>query len=318
MEVSFQKATYRNRIFAFAVDFFLFLITILFLMIASNKIVTNLTFYKNANAAINQLEVSSHLYVERKDGNVQLMCDFYQINEEDDYQKYSEKFDSALTSFFTDPAFFTDPEEGMKTYNLLKIPEGNTQSELFMYSDSSHTTVVNKDTATYKDLYDFYCDIMADEAVKYVTSSDIYLNNSKTIIYSFVFLEALIPIVVSSLIYELIIPLCISRGKKTLGKLMFNIAVVDNRGLSCPWPRFLCRYLLKLIVETLLSFVAILIPVIVSFTMFILSKTGQSFHDYVTNTYVIEAPLKSICKTEEEYYKKHEHDKNFTLKAHEE
>ena len=138
MEVVFEKATYRNRIFAFAVDFFLFIVTALFLMMGSNAIVRNQGFYKEANAAINNLELSSHLYALRADGNAQLMCDYYTINEEEDYKKYSEKFDQALTEFFSDTSFFTTSEEGMKIYNELKIPEGETQSKLFIYEDSTH------------------------------------------------------------------------------------------------------------------------------------------------------------------------------------
>ena len=181
MEVVFEKATYRNRIFAYALDFFLFIVTALFLMIGSNAIVRNQSFYKEANTAINNFELSAHLYALRTDGNAQLMCDYYDIKEEEDYKKYSEKFDQALTEFFTDPAFFASSEEGLKAYNLLKIPEGESQSELFIYSDSTHTSIIAKDTASYQDLYKFYSDVMSKEASKYVTSNEKYIKNSQTI-----------------------------------------------------------------------------------------------------------------------------------------
>ena len=51
----------------------------------------------------------------------------------------------------------------------------------------------------------------------------------------------------------------------------------------------------------------------ISFSMFVFSKLGQSMHDYIAATYVVEAPLKSICKTKEEYLLKHQHDESFVL-----
>lgn len=315
MEASYKKASYRNRLFAYALDLLLMIVTALFLMLGAHPIVTNSDFYKEANSNINQLEMSTGLYVERSDGVVQLMCDFHAIQVDGDYELYANKFDQVLTEFYSNSAILSEigVENGMEIYNNYKIPEGQTSSKLFIYKDASHLEIIPQETATYKDLYNFYCEIMSNTASKYVMSLDEYISNSRVISLSFIFLELALPIVISSLIYELVIPLCLRRGKKTLGKLIFKLSVVDARGLSCTWTRYILRYLLLLFIETIMSVVALLIPLIVSFSMFVFSKAGQSFHDYVTNTYVVEAPTKSICLTEDEFRKKVKDDENFTL-----
>ncbi len=313
MEVTYSKAKYSTRLFAFALDFLLMLITTLLLMLGSRQIVSNSSFYKEANQNINNIQLASHLYVENDKGIATIMSDFYIANNEEEMKELNTKFDNALTLFYSDPAFFdqTDPKDGLYLYNIQKIPNGSS-SDLFIYEDSSHTTIVAKSTATTKELYDFYCNAMNGKALQHLNNSNDYISNSKIISLSFIFLILLVPVVVSIIVYELIIPTCLFRGKKTLGKLAFKLAVIDVHALSPRYPRFLARFGLVLL-ELLLSVVTFMIPVIISFSMFVFSKRGQSFHDYVTNTYVVEAPWKSICITKEEMINKQTKDSKFVL-----
>lgn len=315
MEVSFNKPKYSTRLWAFGFDLICMIVSTLLLMLLTMNIINNVPYYKNANENINNIQAASHLYVKRSDGSLQLMCDYYVINEEKDYVKYNKMFDDALTSFYTDPTFFDqdDPKSGLYLYNIQKIPEGQNYSSLFLYSDETKTTIIENLEVAPSRFYDFYCTAMSEDAVRFMVDNEIYYESSRTITLTFIFVILLVPIVLSTTIFELIIPLCLSRGKKTLGKLVFKLSVVDVRGLSCSYKRYIFRFLLLLVIEVVLSIPAILIPIIVSFTMAVASKTGQSFHDYVTNTYVIEAPMSSICKTKEEYLKKHSHDTQFEL-----
>ncbi len=314
MEVEFKKASYKNRLFAFAIDLFCMVVTALGLMSSANAISRNFPYYKEANNNINNLQLQSHLYETRKDGTAQLMCDYYNPSTEEEYKELNPQFDEALTTFFSDPQFFDqdDPKSGLYLYNIEKIPEGQTSSTLFIYEDETHQKIIPQESAGAKELYTFYSNVMANNAYKYLINNEIYIKASRTINLNFIFFDLLLPIVLSTTIFELIIPLCFSRGKKTLGKLAFKLSVVDVRGLSCPWPRYLLRFTIFLFLEIIMS-VVLFIPLIVSFSMMVFSKRGQSFHDYVCNTYVVEASSSSICKTEEEYIAKHNRDVNFSI-----
>ena len=143
-------------------------------------------------------------------------------------------------------------------------------------------------------------------------SNDEYMNINRNITLIFVFVELLIPILVSIIIYEFLIPVFDTHGKRTLGKRIFKIGIVDSRGLSPTFARFLCRFLLFLFAEVLLSVVALLIPIILSFTMVTFGKAGQAFHDYITGTYVVDISQDFICKNEKEYHDKHNLGEKFS------
>lgn len=315
MEVSYSLPKYRTRLFSFFFDLMCMVIFALLGVFAMQAIMNNVPYYKSANQTLNRLQLESGLYVERKDGTTKLMCEYYRVESEEQYAEYNKMFDDALTAFYTNPKFFdqTDPKSGIYLYNTLKIPEGQSESKLFIYEDESKTTIVEKPDAAKNLLNDFYIQVMSEKAVAYVVNNIEYVSATKTITMTFIFIILLVPIVLSVFIFELIIPLCLRRGRKSLGKLIFKISVVDARGLSCPLPRFLARFGLFFVVEVLLGIVTFAIPLIVSFTMMVFSKKSQSFHDYVSGTYVIEAPMSSICMNEEEYIKKHEKDEQFVL-----
>ena len=191
----------------------------------------------------------------------------------------------ALTEFYTNPTFFNqdDPNDGLALYNQQKLNSG-----YFIYSDDSHTSIVKKGDKTYAETYVVYAKLMKEDAVTYLMKNNTYISNTRTINLSFIFLILLLPIVISVTIFEFIIPLIFRKGRKTLGKLLFKLAVVDKRGLSPSFWRFTARFAIFLFFEVLLSAVSFLIPLFVSIGMFAFSKTNQSFHDYVTLTYVVD------------------------------
>lgn len=315
MEVVFNKPKYRVRLFAFLFDLLCMSILGVLLVFATQAIMNNVPYYKEANQNINEIQLASGLYIEREDHTTKLMCDYYQVESEDQYEEYNKKFDEALTYFYSNERFFdlSDPQSGLYLYNIEKIPEGQSESTLFIYADETHSSIVEKSGASKSSLYDFYCKVMSEKAVKYVINSDVYIKNSRTISLTFIFVTLLVPILLSVLIFEFIMPLIFRRGRKTLGKLIFKLSVVDARGLNCSFWRFLARFSIFLILEVLVGIVSFAVPLIVSFSMMVFTKTNQAFHDYVCGTYVVEAPMSSICITKEEYLEKVKRDSEFVL-----
>lgn len=290
-------------------------ITGVLLVFAMQAIMNHVPYYKAANDSINEVQLASGLYVERSDHTTKLMCDYYKVDKEEQYEEYNKMFDEALTKFYTNERFFdlSDPKSGLYLYNIEKIPEGQSESALFIYADESRTSIIEKSSASKSALYDFYTKVMAEKAIKYVINNDAYVSATKTISLSFIFVILLVPIVLSVLIFEFMFPLIFKRGRKTLGKLIFKLSVVDVRGLSCSFWRFLGRFSIFFFLEVLVGIVSFAIPLFVSFSMMVFTKTNQSFHDYICNTYVVEAPMSSICMTEAEYIAKKEKDEKFVL-----
>ena len=287
------------------------MVTSLLLVIASRYIVGAAPFYKKATNKINDIQMSSHLYEKNDNGDPIIKCDFYTIESVEDCQTYNPVLDQSLKDFYSDELFFdqSDPESGMALYTKQRLDTG-----YFIYTDDSHSDVAPKEDVGAQALYKTYSSLMKNDAVSYMSKNRDYIDSVKTINLSFIFLILVLPIVFSVTVFEYIIPLFLKRGRKTIGKLLMKIGVVDMQGLSPSLGRFTCRFLLFLFFEVALS-VAFFIPLIVSMTMFTVSKLGQSFHDYVSGTYVVDANMSRIHLTKEELLKARKEAENFELKS---
>ena len=303
--VELRKAKFSSRIFAFGADLICMVVVGLLLVVAAQFIVSNSPDYHQLTSRMDQIEIDSHLYA-RKDGESLIVTKAMEPEKETEeaYKTVAEIFDKRLKEFYSDPKFFdqTDPDSGMHLYDLQRIPEGQTYTDLFVRDE--HGDIVPSQTAKWVDLYKFYAERINHDGVAYIMANNEYMDASRTITLVFVFIELLIPIVLSILVFEFAIPVFDRHGKRTLGKRIFKLGIVDSRGLSPKLGRFVCRFLLFFFAEVLLSVVGLLIPIVLSFSMVTFGKAGQSFHDYVTGTYVVDVSQDIICKDEEEYYKK--------------
>ena len=70
MEVTFTKAKFSSRIFAFMVDAFLMIVTALGLVIGSRYLFGSMAFYQNATNKITEIQMASHLYYKDEKGNI--------------------------------------------------------------------------------------------------------------------------------------------------------------------------------------------------------------------------------------------------------
>ena len=300
MEVKFKKASFSSRLFAFGADLLLMIITALGLVLAAQAIMRNVPYYKAAGQKIKDIELQTGLYITTNAaGDVYSLADYYKPENVDQYKTYCDDMNNALTEFYKMEQFFSDTEWSQNHYVEMKL-----DSKLFIYVDETHTalTPVDESEASLKKMFTFYGRTIKEDATLYISKYPGYVESGKTLNLSFVFIILLLPVVLSVSIYEYILPLILKRGRRTIGKLLFKTAVVDARGLTPSFWRFTLRFLFFLIVEVLLSAVAFLIPVIVSFTMYIFNKSDQSLHDYVVGTYVVDCSDNRVFNSEEEFY----------------
>ena len=312
MEVTFTKAKFSSRVFAFMVDAFLMIVTALGLVLGSRYLFGSMDFYQTATNKIKEIEIASHLYYLDEKGDTTILCDHYNPDSEQKCAEYNPYLDQALSDFYHDSFFFdqSDSESGYTLYIKQRMDSG-----YFIYTDDSHTDVAPKDDVKASDLYDTYSSLMKHEAVSYVVKNGDYISSARTINLTFIFLILLLPISISVFIYEFIFPVIFKRGRKTLGKFLFKLGVVDQKGLSPSFGRFFARFILLYTLEILLSLVSFLIPLIVSTSMFFFSKNNQAFHDYVAGTYVVNCENSNIFMNKEEYLKTKGEAEEFKLKS---
>ena len=308
MEVEFTKAKYSTRVFAFSFDLLCMVISALLMILGSRAIVGELPFYKDALDTMQRVEIESGLYVETPSGNAMTLYEYYEPSDILDVTLANQNIDEKLQAFYANSEYFPE-NDGISLYNKAKLDSG-----YYVYEDDTHTNIVLTPNVDNNAVYEFLKSVCDNDAKQKMITNGDYISSVKTLNLSYVFLVLLVPIVLSIIIYEFIFPVIFRRGRKTLGKLVFKIAVVDSRGLTPTFGRFMARFGLLAIVELLLSAVTFCIPLIVSFTMLAVGKKQQSFHDYVAGTYVVDASTCNIFLNEKEYIEAHKKADEFELK----
>lgn len=298
-EVTFEKAKYGARLTAIAIDLVIMIILTLSGMIISQKIVKSTPYFQQAGETMNDVERKSHLYYEDQNHELTLISKYYIPTNDTEVIDVNQKIDNALNSFYKESMFFdqSDKNSGIYLYNKERIDSG-----YFIYQDSDNQIVVPKSSVSQNDLYAFYTNAMGTTALTYMMNYPGYVEAVKIINLTFIFIVFLIPLVLSVIICQYLFPLIFKRGRKTLGKLIMKIGVVDESGLSPSLGRFTIRFVFILFIEVILSLISFLIPLIVSFTMMLISKKNQAFHDYMTRCYVVSTSQQRIFLSKQEYF----------------
>lgn len=118
---------------------------------------------------------------------------------------------------------------------------------------------------------------------------------------------------ISFLIFYLLIPLLLKRGHKTVGMYLFKISYISVDALNISYKQFFVRFILEFFIGYLLSIFTFGLPLIVSLTMMHLSKAGQDFFDYVTNTYVVDSSKKDVYLDYSEYTQRQDMSKKASI-----
>ena len=309
MEVTFNKAKYSTRLFAFLFDLVIIILVGLALVLASHQILIRQDFFKTAGNKMDEINELSGLYRKNEQGVLTKLSEYYSPKDEVDYKQANSYLDATLKSFYASEEFFPN-HDGTEHYFKLALDTG-----YFIYTDESKTDIAAKEDADYKELYKFYCQTVAEDGPLFIMKYPGYVEATKVINACFIGLIIVAPITLTILIFEFIVPLIFRRGYRTFGKLLLKIAVVDSRGLAPKFWRFLLRFLIFLFLEILLSLVTFAIPLILSFTMAVFTKTNQAFHDYLVGTYVVDTTNTRIFYTEEEYKRRMKEASELEIKS---
>lgn len=314
IEIDYQKASTKAIFASNLFDGFAMLLLAFLLLLLNNFIFSKTPLGIQTKNQRDDIILSSYLY-EKKDDQIK---DVYSIVTSDEEMKIDDKntkIDSTLTLFFT--SFVKDNyEEGMKIYNDYKKEAKSDEGKLlFAYDEKSNSYIKSKEYTNieYDNLYyNFYTKMLKEVAPGYLTSSKPYRDNLRTSIIQNAFIIYL-SIFISCFIFYYMFPLIFKRGRQTLGMKILHIGLVDVKAMSVSLKRFTLRYLFFIVVIITLSIVSFLLPILISTTMLIVSKTSQSLTDYVFNTYKVDTSSSSIYLNEAEYHQINEEKENISI-----
>lgn len=272
-------------------DAFMWFVIGLVLLIPALFILQSNSTYQKWQSDQKQYKLDSGLYVNDDEGSLILTSDFYSDNGDYTFDEKSEKLDTVLTVFFTEYLKDELQDKGLSEYNKIKVSY-NTEKDV-LFSEDGKRLIESDD---YDSIYfSKYCSMLEDKCIGYLDLKGDYLNLKKKTSLSYLIGIPLM-FVLSYIIVYFVIPMCLNRGKRTLGMLISKTALLGADAMSCSNKRFICYFLFKLFIIFIGSFVGVLIPLAVSITMMVATKSHQSLTEYVTNTYLVMIDDKTVYK----------------------
>ena len=319
VSVNYTQPKFWHRVMANFIDFFLMLLTFFLLFIAARAIVLTTAKYKQAEQTILDTQLNSGLYIKDPGQEDKIVDIVYYI---DTYtQVYGSEFDgvgegdasptgkigkavSAINKFIE---YCSDPE----------VTPNERYVELVGYYDSARLDTVTSDGIHYfikdgdniipnetlandpdkrKLYYDnVYVPVIEKRFLPFLTSNVTNYREAYRVEFNFlVFLELPISYALASFLTYFVPPLFFKRGRKTWGKAIYHIGLLDQRVLSPSMGRFTARFAIFFFGELILSLFTLGIPYIISFSIMAFSKDKQGFPDYMLHLYEIDTSKANI------------------------
>lgn len=323
VNVEYERPKFVHRILANFIDILVFIFLLISTFIVSRLVVTSTSMYKNNYRAIQQANLNSGLFVNAtqgddvmtyKDGDEVKIVTTYMLSKNNlTYKDMCNRSHKRITFFFSylkDIAGEEIAEKASKVYDEKRLAlKGNVEGHehyfeldelgnVYMPTDANdfpYYSYKNYFTKLYRPFID---DTLIDDYfVKYTPGYKSHLKNEA---YYLLLLELPISFFSAVLLTYFVPPLFFRRGRKTLGKALYHIGMVDSRVLNVSFPRFLARFSIFFFGEMVLSIFTFGIPFFFSFTMMLTTKNKQGFPDYLLRINEIDTSKRKI------YYDKYE------------
>ncbi len=308
-----DKCSSKKRVTAFLIDLLIVLLTSLFFQY--------LIFLPIANNYFSYNEKQTNLVVEKIGSGLFVFVDNeYKVIV--DFKDEEKEIISAYTS-------------GYKLLNIKEYIYENGNSDEYIYYlnafyskfDIEKFNNLKKESNNFKD-GEFISEI--DESGRLKFCDDVFLEASNDIIsykegiidnlqaniYMIELVIEILSFLLPMIIFLYIVPLT-NKYRSSIGKKIMRISVVNKFYVPCNMLLLTTRFLSFLLIEVLLSLFTIGIPLLISFILCIILKSGQCIHDLLSTTMVLDLDVfKPFEKIEEynDFIKKEKEIKNQSLR----
>ena len=288
-EIEYYRPKFTRKLAASFMDAFIFSLFSLLFVVISKALGDVTPTYKQNSSELDTIKLDSGLFLEDNDGLVRDVVTIYNLDTETNSSVVEKEVVNSINNFFTyvDNNVSQELYESMiKEFDELRLDqkliysyEGNTY-KLFIQKDGK-VVKNNEVVIPSKSYISFYKDYIDNYALGYFHSKiDRVVTLEKYFSYVMA-IEVIVGVLVGSIINYYVFPLIFRRNRYTLGRLTYKIGLVNKDVLHVSFGQFTLRFLIIFFLEIALSFVTFGIPIIFSFTMSLVTKKKQYFHDYL-------------------------------------
>lgn len=328
--VQYTQPKFLHRIIANFVDIFIFVLTGVLLFAATRCIVVSTDSYKQMDARYDEIRLDSGLYMKNPSDDSEIIdtigyltnnvqtygkdFDGYDINQEDfNLNKITThyKISTAVTAI----NIFRDyiAQEGVldnevkvnllnafdQEYKKIRLETLYNGTPLFIEeSGLIKPNPVISEQVSLRSLYfdNVYSKFLDNYCLGFLSSNvEEYYTITKNFAVLVLALEVPVAYVLSAILTYFVPPLFFKRGRKTLGKALYHIGLIDTKTILSPsLGKFTIRFLIFLFGELLLSVVTLGLPYLISASMMAFSKKKQGFPDYMVGCIEVDTSKNNI------------------------
>ena len=288
-EIEYYRPKFTRKLAASFMDAFIFSLLSLLFVVISKAIGDVTPTYKQNSSELDTIKLDSGLFLEDNDGLVRDVVTIYNLDTETNSSVVEKEVVNSINNFFTyvDTNLSHELYESMiKEFDELRLD----QKLIYSYEGKTYKLFIQKDGKVVKNnevvvpsksYISFYKNYIDNYALGYFHSKiDRVVTLEKYFSYVMA-IEVIVGVLVGSIINYYVFPLIFRRNRYTLGRLTYKIGLVNKDVLHVSFGQFTLRFLIIFFLEIALSFVTFGIPIIFSFTMSLVTKKKQYFHDYL-------------------------------------
>ena len=288
-EIEYYRPKFTRKLAASFMDAFIFSLLSLLFVVISKAIGDVTPTYKQNSSELDTIKLDSGLFLEDNDGLVRDIVTIYNLDTETNSSVVEKEVVNSINNFFTyvDNNLSQELYESMiKEFDELRLD----QNLIYSYEGKTYKLFIQKDGKVVKNnevvipsksYISFYKKYIDNYALGYFHSKiDRVVTLEKYFSYVMA-IEVIVGVLVGSIINYYVFPLIFRRNRYTLGRLTYKIGLVNKDVLHVSLGQFTLRFLIIFFLEIALSFVTFGIPIIFSFTMSLVTKKKQYFHDYL-------------------------------------
>ncbi len=288
-EIEYYRPKFTRKLAASFMDAFIFSLLSLLFVVISKAIGDVTPTYKQNSSELDTIKLDSGLFLEDNDGLVRDVVTIYNLDTETNSSVVEKEVVNSINNFFTyvDNNLSHELYESMiKEFDELRLD----QKLIYSYEGKTYKLFIQKDGKVVKNnevvipsksYISFYKNYIDNYALGYFHSKiDRVVTLEKYFSYVMA-IEVIVGVLVGSIINYYVFPLIFRRNRYTLGRLTYKIGLVNKDVLHVSFGQFTLRFLIIFFLEIALSFVTFGIPIIFSFTMSLVTKKKQYFHDYL-------------------------------------
>ena len=288
-EIEYYRPKFTRKLAASFMDAFIFSLLSLLFVVISKALGDISPTYKQNSSELDTIKLDSGLFLEDNDGLVRDVVTIYNLDTETNSSVVEKEVVNSINNFFTyvDNNLSHELYESMiKEFDELRLD----QNLIYSYEGKTYKLFIQKDGKVVKNnevvipsksYISFYKNYIDNYALGYFHSKiDRVVTLEKYFSYVMA-IEVIVGVLVGSIINYYVFPLIFRRNRYTLGRLTYKIGLVNKDVLHVSFGQFTLRFLIIFFLEIALSFVTFGIPIIFSFTMSLVTKKKQYFHDYL-------------------------------------